>query len=97
MFIQIEVAFASEQNQLIIPLSLPAHYCIEQAIQQSGILTHFPDIDLAKNQVGIFGKLCSLNTIVQAGDRIEIYRALMIDPKKNRINRAKKQKNLLKL
>ena len=95
MFIQIEVAFANDQNQLIIPLSVSAACCIEEAIQHSGILKHFPEIDLTKNKVGIFGKLCPINTLVQTGDRIEIYRALSIDPKKTRINRAKKQKALL--
>jgi len=95
MFIQIEVAFANAENQLIIPLSVSAACRIEEAIQHSGILNHFPEIDLTKNKVGIFGKLRPLNTLVQAGDRIEIYRALSIDPKKTRINRAKKQKALL--
>ncbi|WP_218814350.1 RnfH family protein [Rickettsiella endosymbiont of Dermanyssus gallinae] len=88
----IEVAFATEHKQLIIPLSVSATCCIEEAIQHSGILRHFPEIDLTKNKVGIFGKLRALNTLVQAGDRIEIYRALSVDPKKTRINRAKKQK-----
>lgn len=95
MFIQIEVAFANAENQLIIPLSVSAACRIEEAIRHSDILRHFPEIDLTKNKVGIFGKLRPLNTLVQAGDRIEIYRTLSIDPKKNRINRAKKQKALL--
>lgn len=96
MFIQIEVAFAGDQNQLIIPLSVTSTCVIEQAIKQSGILIQFPEIDLTKNKVGIFGKLCPLDTIMQTGDRIEIYRALSTDPKKIRINRAKKQKSLLR-
>lgn len=91
----IEVAFANDQKQLTMPLSVSVACHIEEAIQHSGILSHFPEIDLTKNKVGVFGKLRPLNTLVQAGDRIEIYRALSIDPKKTRINRAKKQKALL--
>lgn len=95
MAIQIEVTFANQQDQVVIPVTIPEPCCIETAIQASGILIQFPTIDLAKNKVGVFGKLCPLNTIIQAGDRIEIYRALIIDPKKNRRNRAEKQKTKL--
>lgn len=91
MNIHIEVAFADEQNQFITSLSLPIACNIEEAILRSNILIRFPHIDLTQNKVGIFGKLCSLTTLVQSGDRIEIYRPLSIDPKKNRRNRAKKQ------
>jgi uncharacterized protein len=92
MNIHIEVTFADERNQLTIPLSLPATCSIKEAILRSNILIRFPHIDLTQNKVGIFGKLCPLTTLVQSGDRIEIYRALSTDPKKNRRNRAKKQK-----
>ena len=95
MLIQIEVAFANDKNQLIVPLSVPANYCIQEAIQRSDILKQFPEIDLTKNKRGVFGKLRSLEASIQAGDRIEIYRSLKVDPKKNRINRAKKQKGFL--
>ncbi|MDQ8039517.1 MAG: RnfH family protein [Rickettsiella sp.] len=92
MSIQIEVSFADPQIQVIIPVTLSEPYYIEKAIQQSGILLQFPKLDLTKNKVGIFGKILPLNTKVQSGDRIEIYHALIIDPKKNRKQRAEKQK-----
>lgn len=95
MFINIEVAFANDKEQLVIPLSVNAGCCIEDAISYSGILTHFPEIDLKKNNVGIFGKVLPLDTVVEIGDRIEIYRSLSMDPKRNRIKRAKKQKQQL--
>ena len=95
MFIQIEVLFADQQNQVVLPLSVPTGCNIERAIQLSGIIVRFPNIDLTKNKVGIFGKLQPLDTIIQPGDRVEIYRALTIDPKNNRRNRAKKQKATL--
>ncbi|MES2142350.1 MAG: RnfH family protein [Pseudomonadota bacterium] len=93
--IQIEVAYADQQNQIVIPLIVSESCCIEAAIQKSGILIQFPNINLAVNKVGIFSKIRPLNTILQSGDRIEIYRTLAIDPKKNRRTRAEKQKTKL--
>jgi putative ubiquitin-RnfH superfamily antitoxin RatB of RatAB toxin-antitoxin module len=58
------------------------------AIEASGLLDKFPEIELADNRVGIFGKPCPLNQVLRAGDRVEIYRALIADPKEARRNRA---------
>lgn len=92
-FFQIEVVFANRCQQKTIQISVPADTCILTAIKLSGILLHFPHVDFRKNKVGIFGKLCPLDTKIKAGDRVEIYQPLLINPKKIRINRAKKQKN----
>lgn len=89
---QIEVVFADHRRQKTIQISVPPDSSISVAIKLSGVLLDFPNIDLSKNKVGIFGKLCHLETKIKAGDRIEIYQPLLIDPKKIRINRAKKQK-----
>ena len=89
---QVEVVYADHQQQKTIQISVPSDSCIATAIKLSGILSDFPNIDLSKNKVGIFGKLSNLNAQIKSGDRIEIYQPLLIDPKKNRINRAKKQK-----
>lgn len=91
MTIKIEIAYADEQSQVIIPVSLPDTCTIQTAIQRSGILNQSINIDLTKNKVGIFGKVYPLGTLVQNGDRVEIYRVLVTDPKKNRSNRAKKR------
>lgn len=91
MFISVEVAFAENQQQKTIQLSVPSSSCIAEVIRRSGILSDFPQIDLTKNKVGIFGKLRALDSQVAKGDRIEIYRPLTTDPKKIRKNRAKKQ------
>ena len=88
----IEVVFADHRQQKILQISVPPYSCISETIKLSGILSDFPNIDLSKNKVGIFGKLYNLNAQVKSGDRIEIYQPLLIDPKKNRIKRAKKQK-----
>lgn len=94
-YFQIEVIFADHHRQKTIQISVPPYSSISSVIKLSGILLDFPNIDLSKNKVGIFGKLCNLETKVKAGDRIEIYPPLLIDPKKIRINRAKKQKTYL--
>lgn len=91
-FFQVEVVFADSWKQKLIKISVPADTTIFAAIELSGILLDFSSIDLNKNKVGIFGKLCNLHAKVNEGDRIEIYQPLIIDPKKIRINRAKKQK-----
>ena len=91
MFISVEVVFAGDQQQKIIQLSVPSTSCIAEVIRCSGILSDFPHIDLKKNKVGIFSKLHTLDSQVEDGDRIEIYLPLMVDPKKIRRNRAKKQ------
>lgn len=89
--ISIEVAYATKEQQKIIPLEVPEGTTIKEAIQQSGILSLFPEIDLTHQKVGIFSKICELTDLIQAGARIEIYRPLTIDPKEARRNKAKVQ------
>lgn len=64
---------------------------MQAAILQSGVLQIYHDIDLRNNKVGIFGRLAKLTDIVQEGDRIEIYRPLLADPKEIRRKRAAEQ------
>jgi len=89
VLINIEVAYANCEQQLIMPLKVIKGSCVEQAICLSGILTRFSEIDLTVTRVGLFGKICSLDKILSEGDRVEIYRALICDPKQARRNRAK--------
>ena len=86
---RVEVAFATPARQAILEAQVPAGATVEQAIRQSGILERFPEIDLAKNPVGIFGERARLADVVQDGDRVEIYRPLIADPKEARRARAK--------
>ena len=88
--IAIEVAFAKENRQEIMTLQVEKNCTIETAIDRSGILERFPEINLMEQKVGIFSQLKKLTTIVKAGDRIEIYRQLQLDPKEARRQRAKK-------
>ena len=94
--ILIEVAYALPQKQLIIPIKVKQGTTAEEAIQLSGIIKKFPDIDLTQNQVGIFGKLTQLNHVLRERDRVEIYRPLIADPKEIRRQRAAEGKVMKK-
>lgn len=87
--IKIEIAYAAAKNTCLIPLDVTQPCTIYEAIQQSGILTAFPEINLSSNKVGVFSVLASLDSEAKSGDRIEIYRPLLIDPKQARKQRAK--------
>lgn len=90
--IKVSVAYALPELQTVLELEVDSGSTVEQAILQSGILSKFPDINLDTNKTGIYGKVEKLNTILQAKDRIEIYRAITCDPKEVRRQRAKKKK-----
>lgn len=88
----IEVAYATPEQQRILKVDVPMNCTIETAIDRSGILEIFPEIDLSQQKVGVFSKIKKLTDTVKAGDRVEIYRGLMIDPKELRRKRAKANK-----
>lgn len=88
--IKVEIAYAHAREQCLLTVEVEKGSTIEIAIQRSGILTLFPEIDLTKQKVGIFSKPRLLTDSVAAGDRIEIYRPLSIDPKEARRAKAKK-------
>jgi putative ubiquitin-RnfH superfamily antitoxin RatB of RatAB toxin-antitoxin module len=92
----VEVAYALPRRQLILELRVGEGTTAEQAIRASGILEQFPEIDLKNSKVGIFGKPCRLTDTLHKGDRVEIYRPLIADPKEIRKQRAAKGKDMRK-
>lgn len=78
--IQVGVAYATNKSQVFREFPVEEGATIEDVIKKSRILDEFPEIDLAKQKVGIFGEIKSLDTKVKNGDRVEIYRAILIDP-----------------
>lgn len=92
--LQVEVAYARPDKQKLMAITLPLGATIEDAIHRSDMLRHFPEINLAVNQVGIFGKLAKLDTRLRNGDRVEIYRPLVADPKEMRRQRALQGKKI---
>ncbi len=87
---KVEVVYGGAGEVRIIEQEVRKGATIREAIEQSGILAMYPEINLNENKVGIFSKQRELQDVVQAGDRIEIYRPLLIDPKAARRLRAKK-------
>lgn len=90
--IMIEVAYAIPDRQSLMTLSVNRNSTVQQVIERSGILQQFAEIDLAVQKVGIWSRPVKLDDTVKAGDRIEIYRALIADPKDLRRRRAEKAK-----
>ncbi len=94
--IQVEVAYALPDQQVILPVRLAAESTVEEAIKRSGILEKFPEINLTQSKVGIFSKLTKLDTILREKDRVEVYRPLIADPKEVRRKRAEEGKVMKK-
>jgi hypothetical protein len=74
------IAYADKFKQTWLKLEVPDGSSIKEAIEHSGLLKQFPDVDLEAQAVGIFGKITKLDAKVVDGDRVEIYRAITADP-----------------
>ena len=85
---KIEVAYALRHKQTLLNIEVDDNASVEDAIQQSNILKKYPEINLKKNKVGIFGKITALDVKLREKDRVEIYRPLIADPKEVRKQRA---------
>lgn len=94
--IEIEVVYALPDHQTVLQSNLPAGTTVRQAVEVCGILGTFPEIDLSRNKLGIFGKLVKPETILRSCDRVEIYRPLTVDPKESRRRRAKEFEGMKK-
>lgn len=88
--IQVEVAYALPNKQKIIALQANEGITAKQALERSGMVRFFPEIDVATAEYGIFSLACSADTILRDGDRVEIYRPLLCDPKEMRRKRVKR-------
>ncbi len=94
--IRVEVAYSRGAEQALLSVDALEGLTVRDAIERSGILGRFPDIDLAVNKVGVFGKLTKLDNTLADGDRVEIYRPLIADPKEARKKRAAEGKTMRK-
>jgi putative ubiquitin-RnfH superfamily antitoxin RatB of RatAB toxin-antitoxin module len=91
-----EVAFGKLDEQALLTVESAEPLTAKQAIEASGILQRFPEIDLNINKIGIFGKAAKLDALLTEGDRVEIYRPLIADPKEARKKRAAEGKAMRK-
>nr|WP_165827741.1 MULTISPECIES: RnfH family protein [Glaesserella] len=90
--IVVEVVYAHPNKYFLKKLELDSPLSIQNVILQSGVLQKYTEIDLRENKVGIFSRPAKLTDLVENGDRIEIYRPLIADPKEIRRKRAEEQK-----
>ena len=92
VMIEIEVVYAAVDRQVLLTVVVPAGTSVRAALLRSAVDKEFPELDLVHCPVGIFGKVVAdpESRAVQAGDRIEIYRPLLADPKEVRRLRAAK-------
>ena len=91
---KIQVIYATPDQQSIVELDVPDGTTVFEAAVQSGLANQFPDIDLDTIPMGIFGVRVktATTTILHPGDRVELYRSLLVDPKESRRTRAESQK-----
>ncbi|CAX60960.1 MULTISPECIES: RnfH family protein [Erwinia] len=88
--IAVEVVYALPEKQYLYTVNVEEGATVEDAIKASGILELRSDINLASNKVGVFSRPVKLGDEVHSGDRIEIYRPLLADPKELRRQRAER-------
>jgi uncharacterized protein len=77
---QIGVAYSEPGQQIWLNIEVPDESTVSEAIDRSGILKQFPQIDLTAQKVGVFGRLVKLDAALKPGDRVEIYRGIIADP-----------------
>lgn len=95
--IRVEVAYALPQRQEVVPVVLPEGSTARAAVEASGLLERYPDIELdGKNKLGIYAKLVKPDAELRDLDRVEIYRPLIADPKAVRRKRADEGKAMKK-
>jgi putative ubiquitin-RnfH superfamily antitoxin RatB of RatAB toxin-antitoxin module len=88
--LKVEVVYALPGGEDISTVSLALGATASDAVIASGVLARHPDIDLARHKLGVFGNVVPGDARVADGDRVEIYRALAVDPKEARRRRAKR-------
>jgi putative ubiquitin-RnfH superfamily antitoxin RatB of RatAB toxin-antitoxin module len=91
--LQVYVTYATPSREYVQPMKVAPGTTIGEAIEHSGVLVTFPEIDLAHQPVGIYSRKKTLDTVLRERDRVEIYRPLLADPKESRRKRAAKKEN----
>lgn len=89
--ISIQVCYPAPGMPILQDMQVAAGSTLRDAIEMSGLLRQYPEIDLAQCRVGIFGKIKPFDTVLRDRDRVEIYRPLIADPKESRRQRAEKK------
>lgn len=90
---RVEVAYARPDRQWLIAVEVEPGASARDAVERSGIVAECPEIDAHALRLGIFGEACDPATVLRAGDRVEIYRPLQVDPKEARRRRAGRRRD----
>ncbi len=88
----VQVCYALPERQTLIDVTVPEAATVHDAIRASGIVGQHPEIDVSVARTGVFGKLVPLDAVLHEGDRVEIYRPLIVDPKAARQRRVEKSR-----
>lgn len=88
---KISIAYALPGRQIVQSFEMPEGATIRFAVESSGILEQLPKLDLDTQKIGVFGKIRPVDSVLKAGDRIEIYRPATADPKKVKRRKADAQ------
>lgn len=91
--LQIRVVYALPDRQSIVAIRLPAGATVQDAVNKSGLLRKFPEIGRRELVCAIFSRPVELSSALNDGDRVEILRPLLIDPKENRRRTATQARN----
>jgi hypothetical protein len=94
--INVEIVYALMDRQKVVRQAVEEGCTLKAAVENSGLLDEFPEIDLSKNKVGIWNKLAKPDAVLRDQDRVEIYRPLIADPKEVRKQRAAEGKVMKK-
>jgi len=86
--IEVTVVLALPDRATEILVRLPAGATLGDALDGSSLAERHPDVDVARARVGIFGRLSDRTAVLADGDRVEVYRALIADPKEHRLRRV---------
>lgn len=78
---KVAIVYATPRRQFWVTVDLPDGATVNDAVERSTVLKQFPEIDLARQRIGVFGKVTTLDAVLADGDRVEIYRPLTVDPK----------------
>ena len=92
--IRLKVVYALRSRQAVEDVTVPVGSTAVEVIEASSLLRRFPEIDLSRNSIGVYSRLIGLDSVVEDGDRIEIYRPLEADPKAVRRQLAKEGKTM---
>jgi len=86
--LRVEVVYALPDRQILLTLDVEQGTTARMAVERSGILQRHPEVDLERTKLGVFGRAVSPGTSLRDGDRVEIYRPLIANPRQARRERA---------